>query len=615
MIRKCRLDEQAARAMRALKPRDAMKIMHDIETSTADFGKASAFAYTAAMKLLGSPDIAEARMKYNLDDAAVSCLNALLPSEAREILNSIDAGVRNPSAFVTASARRFSSDHQGGQPHSTGGSPTSSVGSTQHGCSGAASQLANSLPPGLSKVQVEQVVEGIIRHMALDERACAVLHEVPLERAYDIVCELRKNWGNVKSPSAYVYEACLKELHNAGRVGGLTPETASPNAPVKFAPSTLPPTAPPLMKMPLQVRPPQPVIKLPAQPVIKLPQGLQPQADPSQLKNLQVRPPQMVPPRLPLTSTAAKVEAAITKYNLDDGAILALAQISPEAALDILNSIDSSVRNASAYVTTVAKKRAVPGPSGPASSGRSSSVGREDAQDLRVGLKKQVESLIRKLDLDRKASSALQEVPLESAMEILGELQRKKDQIRNPSAYVYNAAAKFHNPGQRQLPPSYNQAEEYPALSQVVTPSQQNEALAERLNLDAEAVSGMRSLPPEVAAEMLEQVRAQLHSPVGGAINPSEHFKSMVLHAFGMRAQHSAAEEAERLARELGISDDSLFCLQTIPLEAAVTILQRLKDTRSSVNDPSDFVMKSIQEYLAQVQGPAHWSPVGNIAT
>jgi len=603
LIKRCDLDEQASRAMRSLHVDDAMKIMEDIQRNS-EVRNASAFAYTAAKKLLGNFNPEEAQRKFDLDETALTCLNAILPSEAKEIMESIDDGLRNPSAFVTAQVRRLHPELPALSGARSTDAPSTSGGRT----------LRSSFPPGMSRREMEDEVESIIRSMNLDERANGVLHEVPLEKAMDILGELRRNWTNVRNPSAYVFNACVKEINQPGRSAGLGGVDA---AGVAFPPP--PPGMPPGMPGMPGVMPgmpgfpgppfgmpgpppgmpgfsqgmPGPMMGMPGQP-LGIPQGMS-------SSGMSGSPGGLPAPSSPRESAArkAEVQRAIEKWNLDETALGALLQIPPDQALEILNSLDTGVRNPSAFVTTAARKRLDASGGGSAATGGSFGMGSEDAVDFRRTLQEQVDNLIRKSDLDEKATHLLHELPLEGALEILGELQRKRDQIRNPSAYVFNAGVKFQDKMAHGRQPAANPA----ALL-----AQRVESLADHFRLDGHALGALRSISLEAALGILDRMSEGISG------DPSEHVRravdamhqhtrglagpAMPMDAFGN--EQALAQKAEFMARDLGVDENSLAALQTVPLEHAVHFLNRLADSRTSIRNPSAFIISAVKDFRAQ---------------
>mmetsp|Transcript_94543 Transcript_94543/g.287219 ORF Transcript_94543/g.287219 Transcript_94543/m.287219 type:complete len:1108 (-) Transcript_94543:164-3487(-) len=590
IIRRFDLDDRAARAMRALQPADAFRIMEDMQRST-DVRNLSAFAFNAARKLLGPESIEDAQRKFNLDETAVSCLNSLLPDEAREILDSIDDGVRNPSAFVTTAAKRLHPD----QPMVPGGVAPPFPGHLGR------------LPPGASRAQVEQEVEAIIIHMGLDDRAAGVLHEVPLERAYDILGELRKNRNQVRNPSAYVFNACVKEINSPGfraaMAAGGDPMCRTFHSPPAGVPPGVAPGPPP-----------------PGPPPPGMPPGLPPDFrvnESTPMGGPMMPPPSIAPPPFPPpppgpppdpSVTREDVQRAVERLNLDETALGALLQVPPDQAMDIMNSIDANVRNPSAFVTTAARKRLGVNLETGNMGGSMGAVGvpgadGDDAVSFRRGLEEQVEALIRKLEVDERASGVLHEVPPESALEILGELQRKKDTVRNPSAYVFNAAVKLQE--------KHAQAGMSGMSGQCMQPAQRVDVMADRFRLDAEARDLLRAMPVEMALGLLEQINYDVR-------NPAEYIKAMAppqfpqmgfgaMPADPVRAhqqmQQSMAERAEFMARDLGVDDTSLAALQTIPLEHAMHLLNRLAESRGTIRNPSAFITSAIRDFRNQTAG------------
>jgi len=579
-IKKLELDETATRALRSLSADDALKIMEDIQRSS-EVRNVSAFAYTAAKKLLGTVNLEEAQRKFDLDETAIGCLNAILPSEAREILDSIDHGLRNPSAFVMAQVRRL---HPEVVP--SGGPPRSSFMGPMAGLPGGRATPS----AGMSKGELEQEVEQIIRSMGLDERATGVLHEVPLAKAYDILSELKRHYNSVRNPSAYVFNACVKEINgpkggppDAGYGGCFPPPPGGMPGPPGGMPG--PPGGMPGPPMGMPGPPPG----MPTGPPSGMP------GPPPGMPMGMPGPPSGFPPGMEdPAARKAELQRAIEKWNLDETALGALLQIPSDQALEIINSLDAGVRNPSAFVTTAARKRLET----LAQSG-GGAFNHAGSADFRSNLKEQVENLIKKSDLDDKAVGLLRELPLEGALEILGELQRKWDQVRNPSAYVFNAGVKFQERSrQQQMPGGHS-----PMLAERM------EVLAEHFCLDNDARNALRSVSTDTAISILEQINGEIR-------NPSEYVRRMVnrsrrpMRTFTdtppdpmLGQQQSLAHRAESMARDLGVDESSLSALQTIPLEHAMHFLNRLADSRTTIRNPSAFIISAVKDYRAHAGG------------
>lgn len=358
-------------------------------------------------------------------------------------------------------------------------------------------------PHGLSQAQIEQELEMMISTFGLDSAANEALHRVPLPIADEIIRSLDTG---VRNPSAFVMSK-LRHLQDIGGLGG-----ARGAGPHRHGGS-------PVGGMALQRE-----------------------------------------------DSSTRCKALLDSYGCDERARRIAFEIPIEALVDILAQLENNpeVRNPSAFIFQSCVNHQKqnpqwsppggglltrdvnhsPGPRGGFETQDHSSVGAgacffADSSVLAL----QAEELVKQFNIDERASVALRAVPLEKALEILGELQRKWDQVRNPSAYVFNAAVKLQD----------------------------------------------KTTQPKTA-----QPKTAQHVP------NKDNVLVMGRSARGFDFQ-SMSEHAENLARDLGVDEGTLAALQTVPLEDAVRILSQLRDSRSTVRHPSAFVMGAIQELRQQL--------------
>jgi len=596
-ITRLELDASAADAMRSLPAPNAVGIMEQISDNVKN---KSAFATTAARRVREAvgPDadlqsgeggmpraeddpeasaelVDEMIVRLELDDRARAALQSLAPQDAMRILEDVSkqgGDVRNCSAFAFTAAKKLL------------------------GAASMEDMAARSAGAGVKMEDMEAEVEGIIRQMRLDDRAAGILHEVPLEKAMDILGELRKQWSAVRNPSAYVFNACAKEI----------------NSPGSFVPSGMRSESSGADRQPL---PPPPVPFEDEEPVpedmdeAQLPvEGLEEEDD-------MVR-----------SEKRKQVERAILRWKLDEVALKALLEVTPDQALDILNSIDVNVRNPSAFVTTAARKRATP-------DGVAAVNGGENTEIDRAAIEEQVEETIRSLGIDERAAGKLHEVPLEEAMDILQELQRKFETIRNPSAYVFNAASKFQEKA-AMAPPAPPPVPSMPSHMGFSQMERYCEGLMNRIGLDESAKASLQSIPLEHAKRILDQVTNNVRNPSAFCVTMAQRVLQQMHHGGGggmpgpmpgrgggrgapappALSRQQMEERAERMAREMGIDENSLTALQTIPLENAMHLLQRLRESWSSVRNPSAFITAGVKDYR-QGGGGERGSPGGGMSS
>eukprot|EP00927_Polykrikos_kofoidii_P012753 TRINITY_DN15529_c0_g1_i1.p1 TRINITY_DN15529_c0_g1~~TRINITY_DN15529_c0_g1_i1.p1 ORF type:complete len:757 (+),score=178.04 TRINITY_DN15529_c0_g1_i1:133-2271(+) len=309
-------------------------------TSSRDVGAASADRHELEARIA----------RCDLDGTATTMLRELRLDDALSVMAQINETVKNPSAFVTTAARRLLG---------SGGPPARER------------ERFGELPPNLSRRDIERELEEFAASMNLDDRAREVLHEVPLERAWSVVAELRKTWNVVRNPSAYVFNSCVKGSTSRG--GGDYPD--APWAPAPSAP-----------KLSAEALKAERMAKdlgvddsslghLQTVPIDYAMDLLRSLAD----KRSSVRNPSAFivsavkeyrergrggagpAPRVdvPPGSAAEELEGLMSHYCLDKTATEALRSFPVDEALGIMNACDSGVRNPSAWAMNMVKKHAV----------------------------------------------------------------------------------------------------------------------------------------------------------------------------------------------------------------------------------------------------------------
>mmetsp|Transcript_161175 Transcript_161175/g.517373 ORF Transcript_161175/g.517373 Transcript_161175/m.517373 type:complete len:574 (+) Transcript_161175:157-1878(+) len=243
----------------------------------------------------------------------------------------------------------------------------------------------------------------------LDEKAVQTLRELPPQVADAILMELQNRGNSIQNPSAYVQRSAANARRGEGAAAAAAGGALSSMAP---SPMSMAASLPPLAA--------------------------------------------------PSGSRASKWDlgpAAPTgrlSEQLDERALTALKELTPQAAQAILNALDEQVgrvQNPSAYVIkAVGNARRGEGIGGRIETGgvQATPMGASFMADpfesaTVEGLMAPWRSLI-----DVEAQRALEGAGFQAVQHIIGELEAKRDQIRNPSAYVSKSVANFKN---GQTPP------------------------------------------------------------------------------------------------------------------------------------------------------------------
>jgi len=436
--------------------------------------------------MMSSDRIEEAISTLGLDDRAADALRAMAPDAATELLDSIGPNLKNPSAYITKAVND--------RAHGKGkfrGAPISQKGENGKGHS--------------SRLQDH------IRELQLDDRAADVLTSMPTSQALELIDSMP---GNVRNASAYITKAVNDRAHgkwpahmgahhfenqlsqrveSAIRSFGLDGQASEalhnldPSQAVEL-----------LDSVPANVRNVSAYLTRAAN-------------DRARGKSHPVFAAQRIDPSM-------QIEQAVVKLGLDSRAASTLRDMDPWQALELLESVSPTVRNASAYITKAANDRMHQPPPGMyhpvmyaappsqhfmpqpmlqrydqypvASPALPVKRPREDAQNSA-----EIEAQIEALQLDDKASNLLRRL---EHMDALGLLQSMDTEVsvRNPSAFITKAAndrlnGKFDVESQR--------------WSQVT-------ALAEELGLDERAKQVVMELPAVEAYRVLSNCREKADS-------------------------------------------------------------------------------------------------------
>eukprot|EP00408_Alexandrium_pacificum_P052558 CAMPEP_0171255396 /NCGR_PEP_ID=MMETSP0790-20130122/52749_1 /TAXON_ID=2925 /ORGANISM="Alexandrium catenella, Strain OF101" /LENGTH=495 /DNA_ID=CAMNT_0011723355 /DNA_START=72 /DNA_END=1555 /DNA_ORIENTATION=+ len=221
-------------------------------------------------------------------------------------------------------------------------------------------------------------------------------------------------------------------------------------------------------------------------------------------------------PRPP--SEFERLEAAIVDMGLDESATRVLHELPPDAALNLLTQVDGGVRNASAFVMSLAHRALKSGGSGPWQG---------------PSLPELVEQNIMRLRLDESATRMLHDLAPEHAMDIMDQIG---EDVRNPSAFVTAEVRKVMHVGGGPRP--YDQGPPRGA-SNPRDLSQQVASLAKALDLDSDCL--------DAAAE---------HQHPGGRDDPGAARQHCVQHPEPLRVRLRRGKE-EKAGGPAGASSSS----------------------------------------------------------
>lgn len=201
------------------------------------------------------------------------------------------------------------------------------------------------------------------------------------------------------------------------------------------------------------------------------------------------------------TDGGGHVERAIHDLGLDEGAARVLREASAEQAMSLLEQVDDTVRNPSAFVMSLAHRWGLGkggGGRGGGGGGKATLPGPSAEERLEEGC--------RRLSLDQMAMRMLRELVPEQALRILDQIS---EDVRNPSAFVTAEVRKF-------LPLTADagkgRGEGNGAGGGSKDISQQVEHFALQLELDSNCAEALQSISPQDAVQILERVASEFQS-------------------------------------------------------------------------------------------------------
>jgi len=550
-----------------------------------------------------------------VDGDAIRVLHELPLDCALEILNDLEfkgGSVRNPSAFVTARARSLGASGRGG-----GGGPRPP-------------------PQPEPEEDLEGQFLEIVESLGLDELAVSLLREVPIEDALNMVTTLVEQRNIIRNFSAFITRQVhnfqqagrpqlppARPLHRPGMP--LAPPEMNPRGEMHTRPKQelleeadpIRPRGPPPWagnerrrsrsrsrhNMPAhdsatfgnrlaKIEASLPGGALDADAVTVL-QELPPENANTLLNDLEHKGPKLNNPSAFVTSRARQLLGAMGRaggprppqqpeedlegaYNeivdslgLDDKAQELLREVPLEEATMMLQTLVEQrniIGNFSAFITREVRNFQH------AQAKQSSSFDGANRPMPRTSLPPEIEDMIARSELDTRAKEVLSELPDDEIVHLLHEL-REKDNIRNPSAFVFraatNRAARLPLQGDSRDRPPPRFEDDY---------------------------RDDRRMPP--ARDRF----APVAPPSGGKSNISERLLG--------------------LCEEAGLSRAATDHLRTLSPDGALDVLQSLRMRKGQVADTSEWVMYAVDQYndgvhpdsLPNLLRPAHSHGKGGFA-
>lgn len=191
-------------------------------------------------------------------------------------------------------------------------------------------------------------------------------------------------------------------------------------------------------------------------------------------------------------SDSERVEAAIREIGLDDSASRVLRELPAEQALNMIEQVDKSVRNPSAFIMSMAHR-----------TGKSKGGG-VPRSAAGFSLEDRIQERCKKLGLDPSASRIIQELPPESAWGILEQIG---DDVRNPSAFV-TAEVRKVVPAGGAAGKARHEGAGGPSRGAAPTRdvAQSIDHLAKQLDLDGSCLEALQNISPQDAVQILDRL-------------------------------------------------------------------------------------------------------------
>jgi len=219
-VRELGLDESSARSLRELPLESALSIIDQVPKGVRN---PSAFVMSLVHRgakgagrelhrMATHDDVRDRCTQMSLDGSAFRMLSELSPDHAMSILDQVSDDVRNPSAFVTAEARK-----------------ALPAGGSKGGSSGGGSLAP--VPP-----QFASQIEAVARGLQLDATCVDALREVDPQDALNILEKLSSDFATIRNRSAFVFAEVNKRKRPSGGGRDAAPSRGGARAPCSSVP-------------------------------------------------------------------------------------------------------------------------------------------------------------------------------------------------------------------------------------------------------------------------------------------------------------------------------------------------------------------------------------------
>lgn len=289
------------------------------------------------------------------------------------------------------------------------------------------------------------------------------------------------------------------------------------------------------------------------------------------------------------SSTEELVKEKIDRLGLDSRCADQVLAFPTEEALDMLSQVTDHIRNPSAFVMNMCKRKQ-----------QEASQPPPQRPDDRLNEK------IESMSLDGSCSRVLHQLPVHEAMHILDSVD---EGVRNPSAFVMSKAHSAMKGGGKGAPPP--------------TPAERVDTRAAELGLDASSLRMLSEISPEQALEVMDSMGQEVRNPSAFVTAECRKVSSRTQqprgdnrdnrdysdYSRGGGGGHSAdrggggghggggiERQVHDLAQNLELDDHCVSELGGINVEDAVGILDRLARALPDIRNRSAFVHAEVRK-------------------